>query len=1001
MKKSLSIKFTTLLLICLIFLLTGAFILNSPSFAKADQSYEVVFMLDENTVYDKQYVDDFPYVNVPATPEKAGKIFEYWQDENGNKFSFKTKIEQDLVLTAVWSDTEHNMITVKFCVNGNVINEQIVKEGERVVAPVDFDCGEGKEFDYWDKSFDSISEDLTVNAVLKDKEYTVVLYGFDKEIISTQQVKHGGNFDLPAPSEVPGYVYDGCTGNVQNIVEDGKIYFNYLPVEYTATFFVDGKPFEKLESALVKYGEMVVFPGVASRPGHVFMGWFIDLDSEESFDFSTVVYGDIELHAKLVPVIEKFEVKFFDFDGKQYGGTQLVEHGKSAILPGNPYKQGYEFAGWNGNYSQITADVNIYPIFRIKSYTVKFYDGQSLISEQVVNHGDSAIEPQDTPTKQGFDFIRWDTNFNKVNSDLEVYAVFEEKTFVVMFYNHDMKKIGATQFVKYGQSAIAPNLAERVGYNFIGWDGDFTNIVEDVVFVAKYEPKVYNLDFYYNGEKVHTQSVEYGKSIDFYAYELDGYLFYGWYLDQALTESFSFNTKLDGDLAVYAKMQQKVAETFNVVFKAEDGSIVSSQTIEKGQSATLPAGPYKEGYNFSCWEKQSGDGGYENVQNDLVYIARYTIITYKVSFVYGTEVYEEQWVRYGESATAPGVDLVGHTFKGWDKEFDAIKGDLTVNAVFEPNEYQVIFKDLESGEVYTTQTVKYGQKVSIPKSPQKEGYLFKNWQLFEGDQTLEFSFDTAITGETVIVAHFEGKPYTIYYYINGELYETQKVLYGEQIPQIDKPYYDENYVFSGWSEIPSLMPAKNLTITATLLRYYNITFVIDGETYHTERVLEGEKIAIPELPEYDDIQYSFAWDSIPSVMPDKDLTINGKFELISADEDNEIAFVVENVDGKTFISLYVRGKVNVGGMLVDIAIKNLGNVYANLDKNYADYNVNGNTLTFVWAQGENVNGFTELATFVLDGEQIQASSINITISAYAFNGDSVESVNSSSIIIQK
>ena len=1001
MKKSISLKFITLLLVCFAFLLTGALSLTTNSFAKADASYEVIFMLDENTVYDTQYVGDFPYVNVPNTPEKAGKIFEYWQDENGNKFSFKTKIEEDLVLTAVWSNTEHNMISVKFCVNGEVINEQIIKEGQTAVAPVEFDCGDGKEFDYWDKSFNNVSEDLVVNAVLKDKEYTVVLYGFGKEIISIQQIKHGGDFDLPTPSEEPGYVYNGYTGNAQNIFEDGKIYFNYVPIEYTATFLLDGKPFEKLESAQVKYGETVKFPGVVSRPGYVFMGWFSELNSEESFDFSTAVYSNIELHAKLVPVIEKFDVKFFDFDGNQYGGTQSVEQGKSAILPGNPYKEGYEFVGWNGNYNQITADTNVYPIFRIKSYAVKFYNGETLISEQVVNHGDSAVEPGETPEKLGFDFIRWDTNFNKVNSNLEVYAVFEEKTFVVMFYDHDMKKIGATQFVKYGQSAIAPNLVERVGYTFTGWDGDFTNIVEDVVFTPKYQPKVYNLDFYYNGEKVHTQSVEHGKSIDFYAYELEGYLFYGWYLDQELLQPFSFNKKLDGDVVVYAKMQEKPAETFNVIFKGEDGTIVSAQTVEKGQSAILPAGPYKEGYDFSFWEKQSGDGGYGNVQNDLVYIARYTIKTYKVTFVYGTEVYEEQFVSYGENATAPSVDLVGHTFKGWDKDFDIIVGDLTVNAVFEPNEYQVIFKDFESDQVYSTQTVKYGQKVSIPKSPQKDGYLFKKWQLVSDNQTVDFSFDTVITGQTVIFAQFEGKPYSVYYYINGELYLTQKVLYNEQIPEIDEPYYDENYVFSGWGEIPLVMPAKNLTITATVLRYYTVNFVIDGQMYHTERVLEGEKIAIPVAPEYNNVKYSFAWDSVPNVMPDNDLTINGKFELISADKDNELAVVITSFGGKTFISLYVRGRVNIGGMMVNITNKNFANVTATLDENYADYNVNAGTITFVWAQGENVTDFTQLATFVIEGEQIQTSSIKATISAYAFNGDSVVSVNSSTIIIQK
>ena len=1062
MKKSLSIKITTLLLVCLTFLLVGTISLGTTSFVKADEVHQVTFMLDETTVYETQNVADSSYASVPETPHQAGKIFEYWEDENGNKFSFKTKIQEDKTLTARWQ-LKISLYTVKFCVDGKVINEQIVKEGQTVIAPVDFDCGVGKEFDGWDTSFENVEGDLTVNALLKDKEYTVTLYGFNKEVIESKKVKHGQNFELPTIPTVDNYEYEGYTGNLQNIVEDGEIYLNYAPVEYTVTFTIEGKPFEMKPSESVKYGQTVSFPGVALRLGYVFMGWFTDLESDTMYDFATPISSDIELKAKLVPVIEKFEVKFYDFDNNQYGGTQVVEDGKSAILPGNPYKEGYEFVGWNEDYQTITQSVSIHPIFKIKNYTVKFFSEDELISEQQVNYGDSAIEPDFIPEKQGYDFIRWDKNFNRVSEDLEIHAVFEEKTFVVMFYSHEMKKIGATQFVKYGQSAIAPNLLDREGYDFIGWDGDYTNVTEDVIFIAQYLPQVYTIEFYYQDQKVNSQEVEYGNNVDFYIYELEGYLFYGWYLDQGLTQPFSFNTKLTTDVKVYAKMQEKPAETFTVIFKGEDGSVISSQTIEKGASAILPASPFKQGYDFAKWEKESGNGEYDDVQNDLVYVATYTIKQYKVTFCYGTQVYDEQQVAYGQGATAPAnVELEGHTFKGWDKEFDSITGELVVNAIFEANQYQVIFKYDVDGEIYLTQTVKYGQKVSIPKSPQKEGFIFKNWQMVKDDQMVNFSFDTVITGETVIVANFEGKPYTVYYYVNGELYHKQQVLFnnpipeiddpnygqdyeftgwseipetmpaknvtitgtmlkyynvyfvvngetfsivrvleGQEIPEIDEPNYGQDYVFMGWSESPSVMPNKDLTITGTMLKYYNVYFVIDGREFKVEKVLEGDKIVLPTPPTYNAIMYSFAWGEVPSVMPSKDVTINGAFELISADVDNELVFVVNKSNGKTTVSVYIRGKVNIGGMLVDINVEKMGKVTATYDENHFDYNAKGSKLTFVWAQGENLTEFTQLATFVFDGGTIELDSNDVTITAYAFNQDNVVSVNSSVVIINR
>ena len=87
-------------------------------------------------------------------------------------------------------------------------------------------------------------------------------------------------------------------------------------------------------------------------------------------------------------------------------------------------------------------------------------------------------------------------------------------------------------------------------------------------------------------------------------------------------------------------------------------------------------------------------------------------------------------------------------------------------------------------------------------------------------------------------------------------------------------------------------------------------------------------------------------------------------------------------------------------MLVEIDFGKRGAVNATFDENYSDYNQKGTKITFVWAQGENVTEFIELATFEFEGE-LELGSINATITTYAFNQDNVESVNSSVIVINK
>lgn len=61
---------------------------------------------------------------------------------------------------------------------------------------------------------------------------------------------------------------------------------------------------------------------------------------------------------------------------------------------------------------------------------------------------------------------------------------------------------------------------------------------------------------------------------------------------------------------------------------------------------------------------------------------------------------KNQTVKAGEDAVAPEAPVVdGFTFKGWDKEYTNIQGNLTVNAVYE----RVSVKpELDSGTIPQT-----------------------------------------------------------------------------------------------------------------------------------------------------------------------------------------------------------------------------------------------------------------------------------------------------------
>lgn len=99
--------------------------------------------------------------------------------------------------------------------------------------------------------------------------------------------------------------------------------------------------------------------------------------------------------------------------------------------------------------------------------------------------------------------------------------------------------------------------------------------------------------------------------------DFEGYTFSGLYYDEDLTEVFDTqNEPVIESMDVYAHY---VAEQYMVTFLGEDGTTLSTQSVEYGTAAEAPQAPSKEGYVFIGWDSD----GYECVTEDGTYTARY------------------------------------------------------------------------------------------------------------------------------------------------------------------------------------------------------------------------------------------------------------------------------------------------------------------------------------------------------------------------------------------
>lgn len=77
------------------------------------------------------------------------------------------------------------------------------------------------------------------------------------------------------------------------------------------------------------------------------------------------------------------------------------------------------------------------------------------------------------------DFVSWDKEYTNVKTDLNIYPIYKPKTFAVRFYDKDGGYI-STAITEYGKTAIAPAPRFYSRYIFLNWDKDYSNITATV-----------------------------------------------------------------------------------------------------------------------------------------------------------------------------------------------------------------------------------------------------------------------------------------------------------------------------------------------------------------------------------------------------------------------------------------------------------------------------------------------------------------------------------------
>ena len=482
--------------------------------------------------------------------KRTGYTFSGWRrDDKTNGKSYRDResvinlLTDNGSATTMYAQWKANEYTVTFIDghNGKTITTKTVTYGSSVDAPSQ-PSHEGYTTTGWDGSLDNITADKTITLNYRPNKYTVKFNGNADDVRGTTADK-SMEYDKPDTLTPNGYSRTGYTwtgwsdtanGNgttysdkqkVTNLTsEDGgavTLYAQWKINRYTVTF-IDGKTNDVISRQQVDYGGNATLPSVPTHTGYKPNGWNSD---------GTNVTGDMTISMSYVPISYAIA---FDKNSDESNGMmpdQQMTYNEAANLTQNVFiRAGYTFIGWNTDsnangtqyidkqsvmnltstdgakvilYAQWVENAHVGITYIIETDDDESDSGNTLSNAFDDLNPDTGIAKGSTANaSDAYTFDGWyDESGNKI-SDNEKFipmkpdaSLLKNAIYTAKFVHKECKvrfldkngKVIKEETVKYGKGATAPDAPKIDGYEFTGWDKDFSNIISNIDVTALYK----------------------------------------------------------------------------------------------------------------------------------------------------------------------------------------------------------------------------------------------------------------------------------------------------------------------------------------------------------------------------------------------------------------------------------------------------------------------------------------------------------------------------------
>ncbi len=662
--------------------------------------YTATFVADGVTVKTIIYKKGATSLIAPAVPEKAGYTGAWEAYElNGN-----------ITVNAVYTLIEN---TVTFMADGEVVATLTysVEKNEITAPAVPEKAGYTGVWEEYE-----LNGNVTVNAVYTMETYNVTFVADGVQVGETQNYTIE-NKEITVP-EVPakaGYtaaweVYELTTGNVE-------IQAIYTAIEYTVTFFAEGKQVGEALTYTVENKEITV-PAVPEKANYA-GAW-------EAYELTT---GNVEVNAVYTAI--EYTVTFMA-DGQIVAEVPYTVEMEAIEEPTVPNKDGY--GGKWAAYELKGGDVTVEAIYTVGVYTVTFKaDGVTkFVREYTVENPEIAVPA--VPAKAHYTGV-WE-EYELTSGDVIVNAIYTAIDYTVTFMNGE-ETVATLTYNLDNTNIEVPAVPEKAHYT-AAWD-KYELTGGDITVNAVYTAIAYDVEFVVGGNviKTLTYTVENTTIEEPAVPEKAGY-----------TGTWEAYELKGGN--VYVEAQYEIIE-YTVTFMADGEQVGETLTYTvENKNINVPAVPEKAHYTNGAWE------AYELTTGDIIVNATYEAIEYTVTFmadgeVIGTATYTVENADLGEVAIP---EKTGYTGSWGDIELTG--GDITVELTYTANVYTVTY-NANGGEASEyTQEVTYDAAYTLATATAPKGYQeFLGWADEKGNLIVSETWNIA-SDVTLTAVYSEG-----------------------------------------------------------------------------------------------------------------------------------------------------------------------------------------------------------------------------------------------------